>query len=71
MPYFFLGDSPASEFHVATFRNTLFRLRRSCEKAARPTEHTVQIVPKSRYIKVRRRGMTNEEECNIHNTATV
>jgi len=26
--YFFLGNSPASEFYMPTFRNTLFHLRR-------------------------------------------
>ena len=30
--FFLLGDSPASEFYVPTFRNTLFHLHRSCEK---------------------------------------
>jgi len=28
--FFLLGDSSASEFYVQTFRNTLFRLHRSC-----------------------------------------
>ena len=27
---FLLGDSPAFEFYVPTFQNTLFHLRRSC-----------------------------------------
>jgi len=27
-----LGDNPASEFYVPTFRNTLFRIRRSCKQ---------------------------------------
>ena len=29
---FGLGDCPASEFYVLTFRNTLFHLHRSCEQ---------------------------------------
>jgi len=32
MLYFFLvGDSPASEFYVPKFRNTLFHLNRTCD----------------------------------------
>jgi hypothetical protein len=31
---FLLGYSPASEFYVPTFRNTLFLLHRSCEHTA-------------------------------------
>jgi hypothetical protein len=27
-----LGDNPASEFYVPTFRNTLFHIRRSCKQ---------------------------------------
>jgi hypothetical protein len=30
--FFLLGDSPAPEFYVPTFRNTLFHLHRSCEQ---------------------------------------
>jgi len=30
--FFLLGDFPASEFYVQTFRNTLFHLHRSCKK---------------------------------------
>jgi len=30
--FFLLGDFPASECYVPTFRNTLFHLRRSCEQ---------------------------------------
>jgi len=33
--FFLLGDSPATEFYVATFRNTLFHLHRSCEQEDR------------------------------------
>jgi hypothetical protein len=29
--FFLLGDTPASEFYVPTFRNTLFHLRRRCK----------------------------------------
>jgi len=54
---FLLGDSPAFEFYVPTFRNTLFHLRRSCSHD-RWRWH----------IKLRRRSVTQKEECNIHNT---
>jgi len=30
--FFLLGDSPASEFYVPTFRSTLFHLHRLCEQ---------------------------------------
>jgi hypothetical protein len=29
--FFLLGDSPASEFYIPTFRNTLFHLNRRCK----------------------------------------
>jgi hypothetical protein len=47
---FLLGDSPASEFYVPTFRNTLSHLHR---------------VHKRRHIKFRRRGITQKKEYNI------
>ena len=59
---FLLGYSPASEFYVPTFRNTLFHLHRQVgsEWHSAPTcqwRWNWQGVPKSRYIKFRRRGM--------------
>ena len=56
--FFPLGDSPASEFYMPTFRTTLFHLHRSCEQEerffsfTRPT-NMEQSVPKSRHIKFR------------------
>ena len=53
--FFLLGDSPASEFYVPPFRNTLFQLSLKME----------QGVPKRRYTKLRRRGITKKKEYNI------
>ena len=55
---FLLGKSPASEFYMPTFRNTMFHL------------HTYllmkmeQSVPKRRHIKFGRRGITQKKEYN-------
>jgi hypothetical protein len=35
--FFLLGDSPASEFYVPTFRNTLFHLHRWCKLEEYPS----------------------------------
>jgi hypothetical protein len=61
----FLGDCPAYEFYMMTFRNALFHLRRSCEQDRR------QSVPELRHIQFRRRGITQKKEYNIQNTANV
>jgi len=55
--FFLLGDFPASEFYVQTFRNTLFHLHRSCKK-----KKNKNSVPKRRHIKFRRRGITQEKQ---------
>jgi len=55
---FLLGNSPASEFYMPTFRNTLSVLNR-------------QSVPKCRHIKFRRRGITQKKAYNIQNMAKV
>ena len=36
--FFLFGDSPASEFHIPTFRNTLFHLHTSREQHSRHDE---------------------------------
>jgi hypothetical protein len=58
--FFLLGDSPASEFYMPTFRNTLFHLQRTCESA----QWTWKRLPKRRDIKFRRRGITQKNEYN-------
>jgi hypothetical protein len=63
--WFLLGNSPAYEFYVPTFRNTLFHFHR------RIGMKMEQSVPKRRYIKFRRRGITREKAYNIQNTAKV
>jgi len=54
---FLLGDSPASEFYVPTFRNTLSHLHRLT-----PPMKMEQGVPKGRHIKFKRRGITQRKE---------
>jgi gamma-glutamylcysteine synthetase len=52
---FLLGNSPASEFYMPTFRHTLsVHLPRKME----------QSVPKRRHIKFRRRGITQKKTYN-------
>ena len=79
---FLLGDSPASEFYMPTFRNTLFHLHRqvgACRAKPFPVYYhkhvpsrvhstrtylpmkMEQSVPKRRYIKFRRRGITQKK----------
>ena len=57
---FLLSNSPASEFYMPTFRNTL----------SVPSDGR-QSVPKRRHIKFRRRGITQKKTYNIQNTAKV
>ena len=47
--FFLLGNSPAFEFYMSMFRNTLFYLHRRVLRLTR------QSVPKRRHIKFRRR----------------
>jgi hypothetical protein len=50
--FFPLGDSPASEFYVPTFRNTLFHLQMSCEQETWEHKiHTQGNHPKERIQK--------------------
>ena len=57
---FLLRNSPASEFYMPTFRNTLFHLH------TYPRMKMKQSVPKRRHIKFRRPGNYPEE--NIEHT---
>jgi len=72
---FLLGNSPASEFYMPTFRNTLFHLHR--QVGMKYIFHTYmpmkmeQSVPKRRHIKFRRQGITQKKKYNIQNTANV
>jgi len=66
--FFLLGDSPASEFYVPTFRNALFHLHMRC-KLTSPMKMVEQPgVPKRRHIKFRHRKITQKKEYNIQNT---
>ena len=60
---FLLGNSPASEFYMPTFRNTLFHLHSPMKM-----EHSA---PKRRHIKLSRQGITQKKAYNIQNTAKV
>jgi len=53
---FLPGNSPASEFHMPTFRNTLFYLHR------RVGMKMEQSVPKPRHLKFRRGGITQKKK---------
>jgi len=58
---FILGNSPASEFYMPTFRNTLFHLhRRIGILYTYPPMKMEQGVPKRRRIKFRRQGITRK-----------
>ena len=66
--FFLLGDSPASEFYVPTFRNTLFHLLKWC-KQDECLHHlrrwNRQGVPKRRHIKFVCRGIAQNEESSM------
>jgi hypothetical protein len=78
---FLLCNSPASEFYMPTFRNTI------CSLFIGNTVNNLFIiyfimyllayedetdsVPKRRHIKFRRRGITQKKTYNIQNTAKV
>ena len=57
---FLLGNSPASEFYILTFRNTL-----SVPSTQAPIKME-QSVPKRRYIKFRRRRIIQKKALNIN-----
>ena len=65
--FFLLGDSPASEFYMLMFRNTLFHLLMWCkqEESFLLTPHMKkEHVPKRKHIKFRRQGITQKKEYN-------
>jgi hypothetical protein len=65
---FLSGDSPASEFYVPTFRNTLSGPSSQAGLLTPPMKME-RSVSKRRHIKVRSRGITQKEEYNIQNAA--
>ena len=60
---FLLGNSPASELYMPTFRNTLFHLHR--QVGTYLPMKTEQSVPKRLHITFRHRGITQKNACNI------
>ena len=56
---FLLGNSPASEFYMPTFRNTVSVP--SSQAGRYPPMKMEQSVPKRRHIKFRRRGITQKK----------
>ena len=60
---FLLGNSPAAECCMPTFRNTLFHLHKPMKME--------KSVPKRRHIKFRRRGIIQKKAYSIQNTAKV
>jgi hypothetical protein len=65
---FLLGNSPASEFCMPTFRNTLFHLRTRIGMKDPSSFIPIHLwrwnrqgVPKRRHIKFRRRGITQKK----------
>ena len=67
--FLLVGDSPAPEFYVPTFRNTLAV---PSSQVTRPRHMKKgQNVPKRLHIKLRRRGITHKKGYSIHNTTKV
>ena len=56
---FLLGNSPASEFYMPKFLNTLFHLHMGVVMKME------QSVPKRRHIKFRRRGITQKKAYDL------
>jgi hypothetical protein len=61
---FLMGNFPASEFYMQTFRNTLFHLHRRIGVPLSAYEDGTDIFPKCLHIKVRRQGITQKKACN-------
>ena len=73
---FLLGNSPASEFYMPTFRNTLFHLLRQVVVKNGHSSHLAAYedgteCSETSAIKFRRRGITQKKAYNIQNTAKV
>ena len=68
--FFLLGDSLASEFCAdVSEHSAFFHFHRWCKQEESSCLH--DNVPKSQHIKFRRRGITQNKEYNIRNTAKV
>jgi len=61
---FLLGNSPASEIYMPTFRNTLFHLHRQVYTQLPAYEDGADSVPKRRHINFIRRGITQKKAYN-------
>jgi len=63
---FLLGNPPASELYIPTFRNILFHFHRQVGMKYLPAyeDGTEQSGPKRRHIKFRRRGITQSKAYN-------
>jgi len=68
---FLLGNSPAAEFYMPTFRNTLSHLHKVGMKNTYLPVNMEQSIPKRRHIKFTRLGNTQKKAYNIQNTAKV
>jgi hypothetical protein len=74
---FLLGNSPTSEFHMPTFRNTLSVPSSWASRCEELIIHTYlpmqmeQSVQKRRHITIRRQEITQQKAHNIQNTAKV
>jgi len=69
---FLLGNSPASEIYMPTFRKTLSLLSSQADRFFIPIlqwRRNRQIFPKRGRIKFRRRGITQKKSYKIQNTA--
>jgi hypothetical protein len=66
---FLLGNSPASEFYMPTFRNARFHLH--TQVGAYLPMKREQSVAKRRHIKFRRQVITQKKTYNIQNTAKI
>ena len=62
---FFLGNSPAAELYMPTFRNTPFHLHTYLPMKMEQSD------PKRRHIQFRRRGITQKKAYSIQNTVEV
>ena len=61
---FLLGNSPASEFYMSTFRSTLFHLLRQLGTPTWLWRWIRQSVPKRRHLKFRRWRITQKKTYN-------
>ena len=66
--FFPLDDSPASEFYIPTFRNTMFHLHKPCKQEefllTPPMKMDRSSVPKRRHIKIQTPGNHPKERIN-------